>query len=212
MRKQRQSKPAFPAPRPVHYAGYDFRSTLEARFAVFFDAAGIPWRYEPKWFNLPNGPYLPDFWLPRHQTWVEVKPRKTQIDAHKLSQLDSLGLLLTPDDLRIPDGPDGSDRHRMVDLCDDPEIVYGLCLVAPPDPRFDIVPYVVMEYHYFAECPKRCGGIGIVFQGRVHSCRRCGFDHDCARECIHLRECPVPESYDTPFLRSAFQKAQRYRF
>jgi len=56
------------------YAGHRFRSRLEARWAVFFDAADIPWDYEPEGFNLPSGPYLPDFWLPAIQTWVEIKP------------------------------------------------------------------------------------------------------------------------------------------
>ena len=28
------------------YKGYHFRSRLEARWAVFFDTLGIPWKYE----------------------------------------------------------------------------------------------------------------------------------------------------------------------
>ncbi len=85
------------------YRGYRFRSRLEARWAVFFDAARIPWRYEEEGFDLsgvvlPNEPgafdqyldsddtttiptdaplwYLPDFYLPRQECWVEVKARK----------------------------------------------------------------------------------------------------------------------------------------
>lgn len=34
--------------KPVSYAGYKFRSTLEAKWAVFFDACGVGWKYEPK--------------------------------------------------------------------------------------------------------------------------------------------------------------------
>ncbi len=30
------------------YNGYKFRSRLEARWAVFFDAAGIKYEYEPE--------------------------------------------------------------------------------------------------------------------------------------------------------------------
>lgn len=30
------------------YKGYRFRSRLEARWAVFFDAQGIEWEYEPE--------------------------------------------------------------------------------------------------------------------------------------------------------------------
>ena len=52
-----------------------FRSRLEARWAVFFDALGIRWLYEPEAFELPSGArYLPDFYLPDLKRWVEVKP------------------------------------------------------------------------------------------------------------------------------------------
>ncbi len=58
------------------YKGYKFRSRLEARWAVFFDALGIKWEYEKEGFDLEEaGWYLPDFWLPDKQVWVEVKPR-----------------------------------------------------------------------------------------------------------------------------------------
>lgn len=34
-------------PKPTTYKGFRFRSKLEARWAVFFDLAGISWEYEP---------------------------------------------------------------------------------------------------------------------------------------------------------------------
>lgn len=44
------------------YNGYRFRSRLEARWAVFLDAIGADWEYEPEGFDLGNGIfYLPDF-------------------------------------------------------------------------------------------------------------------------------------------------------
>lgn len=63
------------------YAGCRFRSRLEARWAVVLDHLGITWEYEPQGFELEwrlhidNAPlrYLPDFWLPGHQVWLEVK-------------------------------------------------------------------------------------------------------------------------------------------
>lgn len=59
----------------THYNGYRFRSRLEARWAVFFDAAGIRYEYEPEGFTLQNGLcYLPDFYLPDENIYVEVKP------------------------------------------------------------------------------------------------------------------------------------------
>jgi hypothetical protein len=73
---------------PTHYRGYHFRSRLEARWAVFFDALGLKWEYEPEGFELPSGRYLPDFFVhiqdgaargsddwvtPVPGYWVEIK-------------------------------------------------------------------------------------------------------------------------------------------
>ena len=56
------------------YKGYRFRSRLEARWAVFFDALGIEWEYEPEGYLLDNGErYLPDFYLPNDNLYIEVK-------------------------------------------------------------------------------------------------------------------------------------------
>lgn len=56
------------------YNGYRFRSRLEAKWAVFFDAAGIKYQYEPEGFELEDGTrYLPDFYLPGLDTHCEVK-------------------------------------------------------------------------------------------------------------------------------------------
>lgn len=61
--------------RPIEtvYNGYRFRSRLEARWAVFFDAAGIEYQYEPEGFNIDGVYYLPDFYLPNDDVWVEIK-------------------------------------------------------------------------------------------------------------------------------------------
>lgn len=57
------------------YKGYRFRSRLEARWAVYFDAIGIDWEYEKEGYDLGDGfYYLPDFWLPQVNMWGEVKP------------------------------------------------------------------------------------------------------------------------------------------
>lgn len=56
------------------YNGYRFRSRLEARWAVFFDAANIEYQYEPEGFiGWCDKPYLPDFYLPQFKVYVEVK-------------------------------------------------------------------------------------------------------------------------------------------
>lgn len=62
-------------PIETKYKGYRFRSRLEARWAVFFDALGISWEYEKEGYDLGDaGYYLPDFYLPQFDAWAEVKP------------------------------------------------------------------------------------------------------------------------------------------
>lgn len=62
------------APIQTYYNGYHFRSRLEARWAVFFDLVNIKYEYETEGYTLPNGDqYLPDFYLPTFQTYVEIK-------------------------------------------------------------------------------------------------------------------------------------------
>lgn len=57
------------------YKGYKFRSRLEARWAVFFDALGVRYEYELEGFDLHyNGKYLPDFYLPTLNAYFEIKP------------------------------------------------------------------------------------------------------------------------------------------
>lgn len=55
------------------YNGYRFRSRLEARWAVFFDNAGIKYEYEPEGYESNGEMYLPDFYLPDADMHVEVK-------------------------------------------------------------------------------------------------------------------------------------------
>jgi hypothetical protein len=59
-------------PKP-EYNGTRFRSSYEVRFAQACDAAGIAWQYEPTRFNLDTCSYLPDFYLPALNIYVEVK-------------------------------------------------------------------------------------------------------------------------------------------
>ena len=68
----------------TRYKGYRFRSRLEARWAVFFDALGIDWEYEKEGYDLgAAGWYLPDFWLPdNHGCFFEVKATEP-IDAER---------------------------------------------------------------------------------------------------------------------------------
>jgi hypothetical protein len=117
-------------PIETRYAGHRFRSRLEARWAVFFDALGVTWEYEPQGYLIgeERRPYLPDFWLPDLRTWVEVKGRPEDLDLQLLHAAvlpgglpPALGLLLLGP---VPDVPDGHlTAHWM--LCDPYRVFCG---------------------------------------------------------------------------------------
>lgn len=86
-------------PIETKWNGYVFRSRLEARWAIFFDALGVEWEYEPEGFELPSGRrYLPDFrvkcWGDRgcydgsemYDLYIEVKGMMTQYDAERIKE------------------------------------------------------------------------------------------------------------------------------
>lgn len=76
----------------TYYNGYKFRSRLEARWAVFFDAMHIQYEYEPEGFILSNGQaYLPDFYLPLLDIYVEVKPTSCNFISHPNNEEVSFG-------------------------------------------------------------------------------------------------------------------------
>ena len=95
----------------TYYDGYRFRSRLEARWAVFFDAARIKYIYEPEGYVIPctyhgkyagdpdheeTDIYLPDFYLLDFDVYAEVKgsDKQLQDDAGKLG--DAIDYMSTP--------------------------------------------------------------------------------------------------------------------
>lgn len=84
----------------TYYNGFKFRSRLEARWAVFFSELGLKFEYEPEGFELENGDkYLPDFFLPESETYVEVKA------------LDAVKLTITDDGVVFEDGREKSSKY-----------------------------------------------------------------------------------------------------
>lgn len=86
-------------PIETYYNGYRFRSRLEARWAVFFDALGVKYEYEPEGFDLGDGIYyLPDFRIKCYglrgtplqkepfDLWIEVKGVATKEDCDKIDK------------------------------------------------------------------------------------------------------------------------------
>lgn len=67
------------------YKGRRFRSRLEARWAIFFDAIDIGWEYETEGFELGNTKYLTDFRIQsfganKVDLYIEIKPNKPSIE------------------------------------------------------------------------------------------------------------------------------------
>lgn len=58
--------------------GQKFRSRAEARWAQFFEAGHIRYVYEPEGFESDGIRYLPDFYLPDFDLYVEVKPERPE--------------------------------------------------------------------------------------------------------------------------------------
>jgi len=71
------------------FDGYRFRSRLEARWAVFFHTLQIPYSYESEGYDLDGTWYLPDFWLPEQNCYIEIKPPRqpTKEECAKASKL-----------------------------------------------------------------------------------------------------------------------------
>ena len=84
-------------PIETRYAGYRFRSRLEARWAVYFDALRWSWEYEAEGYVLSNGQtYLPDFQFGPN-FWAEVKAESaldTEFDKARQLVKDTGGVVL----------------------------------------------------------------------------------------------------------------------
>jgi hypothetical protein len=122
----------------TEYAGYRFRSRLEARWAVFFDAVGIRWQYEPEGFQRSLGAdetgaerlinYLPDFYLPNSQTWVEVKGSDELLarDVERISFMLEHNSPLPGVDYSFED--DSAETRGLLILGDIPHNKFGVAL------------------------------------------------------------------------------------
>lgn len=120
----------------THYKGYYFRSRLEARWAVFFDAVDLEYRYEYEGYKLQNGLwYLPDFYLPEQGCYIEIKPgwNETTEEVEKVRGL-------------------AKDLGRTVFVCrgDVWLLEYNLIMCAKA---------IELQCCHWAECPA-CGSLG----------------------------------------------------
>lgn len=153
-------EPHQPLPIPTEYNGVKFRSRLEARWAVFMDAARIRWAYEFEGFQLWGGVwYVPDFWLPDLEVWLEIKPTApTDAERHRCASLTFATQQRVCLAIGSPALPQDSGDSL---ICWG--IHYSRIVGWPDDQRIggivDDSPYA------FCECPS-CGALGIEFEGR----------------------------------------------
>jgi predicted nucleic acid-binding Zn ribbon protein len=74
--------------------GKYFRSIWEANYARYLNYLGMKWEYEPQTFKYPYvrvGPksYLPDFYLPSVNTFVEIKGWEKPRDVLRMQRFDN---------------------------------------------------------------------------------------------------------------------------
>lgn len=148
--------PATPRAIETRYKGYRFRSRLEARWAVFFDALDLKWDYEPQGFDLDGVRYLPDFWLPELDTWVEVKNENggDLVKPRLLAAHSNKRVVVFVGSICPPKNASGD------------EATPGICFLPHGG---DDSPY------YWCECDV-CGAVGIEFEGRAGRLCQCTGD------------------------------------
>lgn len=147
------------SPIETTYAGYRFRSRLEARHAVMLDRLGVRWEYETQGFNLDGMRYLPDFRVfgtANGPAFIEIKPEG---DAQPWELEKSHRLAMAAQCMVYTFR--GSFEVRDQDPC---------CIV----PANSTVPIADADFpsgdwdsgYIWCQCPQ-CGGFGIEFQGRA---------------------------------------------
>ena len=186
-----------PLLRPIEtrYRGYRFRSRFEARWAVFFETLGVPWKYEPEGFALPSGArYLPDFRLRLffpESFWIEVKPTGGDTSLFKeFCQTLPVKRGWQPRAALLTEIPDPLLRDLDGDY--DGFLVLGASVSEWILARG---PFWPIKDHDFAAC-KRCGAVGFAqFGWAVYICN-CGLDGE----------------NDSPRVERAYRAARSARF
>lgn len=101
-------------PIETRYKGYRFRSRLEARWAVFFEAMGVKWEYEKEGFNLDGVRYLPDFWINSWQAWIEIKPEVFEQQSRGHDLCIALSKAQPGRDVLLLSGSPWPDEHSVI--------------------------------------------------------------------------------------------------
>ncbi len=243
------------------YRGYRFRSRLEARWAVFFDTVRIPWQYEDEGYDLsnvalPNVPgaltqwlsaedhetpdvaapqwYLPDFYLPRQDSWIEVKPRMPDyrerlLMARLVWATGKSGYIFwqlrPPSEVlrsRLPEDASFNSALGFL-VTQDPRTPYVdrkqvewliQCFHLGIDPEDDPPgPVVEVDFDYqWCECP-RCGLVDITREGNARLLK-CGCLADASTQArlLYMEDPDPVYTDDAVRLRRAYKAARQARF
>jgi hypothetical protein len=104
------------------FNGHRFRSRLEARWAVFFHELLPSYEYEIEGFDLGKGlRYLPDFYLPTLDLYVEVKPTFEAITDQDMRKIALFGLSKVKNEKRllVIVGTPGSHQMLLHTVCEE---------------------------------------------------------------------------------------------
>lgn len=178
------------------YKGVTYRSRLEARYAVFFDSLGTDALYEYEGFKLASGLYLPDFYLPNSQTWLEIKP-DVPSDVEKQRCRDLCAFKAQR--VILAYGPFG---YWLPELCLN-FMQSAYCYSPSLDPNGEVVCFGEDTDYEPCVCPT-CGAFGFEFEGRG------------ARVCRSTTNCcgayDRGHTGDTGVVREAAEKALAWSF
>lgn len=167
------------------YRGYYFRSRKEARVAVFLDELGVKWEYEMQGYADSEVAYLPDFWLPELDVYLEVKPNgkvPSIEDRRKASHLAAekyRAVFIHYADIGERQDRQGNDSMECIG------------------------PHGIIDSQYwFCQC-EHCGLVGIQWQGRTERL-------PCGCHIEHGE--PKVFGFDTPAMDRARLAARSARF
>lgn len=158
---------------------------MEARWAVFMNHLGVPFFYEHEGYNLDGVFYLPDFFLPVQNKFIEVKnPENVSASTDKASKL----AMATGKWVYMFQAPPMFPERNFHDL-------EGAMAFYPDGP-----PGACDYYYLWCQC-QNCGMYDIQFEGRAGriKCK-------CQKGSDRLHNA------DTYRLKSAYDMAKSWRF
>ena len=111
---------SFSKSRIVEYKGIKFLGNWELKFAQYLDNHNIKWERPKKMFNYifenENHKYLPDFYLPDYNLYIEIKGYPTNKDFAKWEQcIENLDIYFGDDLYNLGIIDSYKDRYKEVD-------------------------------------------------------------------------------------------------